>query len=36
MKNEIIHGKIIIGEDIIDYEEEYRSKQGWIFFGLKD
>lgn len=36
MKNEIIHGKIIIGEDVIEYEEEVRSKQGFIFFGLKD
>lgn len=32
MKNEIIHGKIIIREDIIDYED----KQGLIFFGLRD
>lgn len=36
MKNEIIHGKTIIGEDIIEYEEEYRSPYGYIFFGLRD
>lgn len=35
MKNEIIHGKIIIGEDVIEYEEEVRSKQGFIFFWFK-
>jgi hypothetical protein len=35
MKNEIIHGKIIVGEDIIEYEEEYRVPQGFIFFGLR-
>lgn len=37
MKNEIIHGKIIIGADIVDYEEEYRSrnKNRYFLSGLR-
>lgn len=31
MKNEIIHGKIIIGKDIIEYEEEYFDLKDQIF-----
>lgn len=36
MKNEIIHGKIMSAEDIVDYEEEYRSRNGFFFFGLRE
>lgn len=36
MKNEIIHGKILLIEDIIDYEEEYRSENRYFFFGLRE
>jgi hypothetical protein len=36
MKNEIIHGKIISVEDMLDYEEEYRSRNGSFLFGLRE
>lgn len=36
MKNEIIHGKILLIKDMIDYEEEYRLRNGYFFFGLKE
>lgn len=37
MKNKIIHGKIISVEDImLDYEEEYRSRNGSFLFGLRE
>lgn len=35
MKNEIIHGKIISVEDMLDYEEEYRSRNRFCF-GLRE
>lgn len=36
MKNEIIHGKIISVEDMLDYEEEYRLRNGSFLFGLRE
>lgn len=36
MKNEIIHGKIMLVEDIVDYEEEYRLRNGSFLFGLRE
>lgn len=38
MKNEIIHGKIISVEDIVDYGEEYisRNKGRHFLFGLRE
>lgn len=36
MKNEIIHGKIMSAEDIVDYEEEYRLRNGFFSFGLRE
>lgn len=36
MKNEIIHGKIISVEDMLDYEEEYRSRNRFFLFGLRE
>ena len=35
MKNEIIHGKIISIEDMLDYEEEYSSRNRF-FFGIRE
>lgn len=35
MKNEIIHGKIISVEDMLDYEGEYRSRNRFCF-GLRE
>lgn len=36
MKNEIIHGKIISVEDMLDYEAEHRSRNGSFLFGLRE
>lgn len=38
MKNEIIYGKIMSVKDMVDYEEEYRSrnKNRYFLFGLKE
>ena len=36
MKNEIEHGKIISVENIFDYEEEYRSREKYFLFGLRE
>ena len=36
MKNEIIHGKIISVADMLDYEEEYRLRNGSFLFGLRE
>ena len=36
MKNEIIHGKIMSVEDIVDYEEEYRLRNRYFLFGLRE
>lgn len=35
MKNEIIHGKIILDEDILEHVEEYRLKHNWIGFDMR-
>lgn len=36
MKNEIIHGKILSIKNMIDYEEEYRSRNKYFLFGLRE